>query len=311
VHGTNLVVPVNFSAIGYRLCDEPKRRAAILERIETLMTEQTLFFWPLCFYSFAREEGHPDVNWPFPKYENGDLFLAWGELGTRAYAAYDPALALKYVTNVLNQYSKDGLAFQRYLRTSQAGAGNDILANNANIIAGLYRNLYGLQPKHDRFYLEPHLTAALNGTHLKYQLRGQTYSFDLSVNEYAVTVDQFTVRSHEPFAVNAEKDTLTYFKGPHEPGGLIIRSNGTSDLELTIRSWPDSVEGARIWTELCRRPGTETRQTICGLAAKTSYRLSAKGAPSRMLVSDAAGRLTFEIAFQNRTLLEFELVTAH
>src|SRR5207247_11190105 len=113
IHGTNLVVPVNFSAIGYGLCDEPARQAVILEHIEALMRQEGLFFWPLCFFSYAEDEGHTKVNWPFPKYENGDLFLAWGELGTRAYAAHNPALALKYVTNVLAQYGKDGLAFHR------------------------------------------------------------------------------------------------------------------------------------------------------------------------------------------------------
>ena len=61
------------------------------------------------------ELGHAG-NWPFPAYENGDIFLAWGEVGIRAYAEYDPAIAVRYVKNVLDQYHKDGLAFQRYLR---------------------------------------------------------------------------------------------------------------------------------------------------------------------------------------------------
>ena len=92
------------------------------------MQQEELFFWPLCFFSYAQDEGHPEVNWPFPKYENGDLFLAWGELGTRAYAAQNPAVALKYVKNVLAQYTKDGLAFQRYLRRSQLGHGTSQFA---------------------------------------------------------------------------------------------------------------------------------------------------------------------------------------
>ena len=64
-------MPVNFSAIGYGLCDEPGRRTAILDRIENLMQREDLFFWPLCFFSYAQDEAHPSVNWPFPKYENG------------------------------------------------------------------------------------------------------------------------------------------------------------------------------------------------------------------------------------------------
>ena len=141
VHGSNLVVPVNFSAIAYGLCDEPERKTAILDQIEALMQREKLFFWPLCFSSYAKEEVHPRVNWPFPSYENGDLFLAWGESGTRAYAAQNPGLALKYVKNILAQYAVDGLAFQRYLRRSQTGEGKDILANNCSTIVGLYRNL--------------------------------------------------------------------------------------------------------------------------------------------------------------------------
>ncbi len=220
VHGTNLVVPVNFSAIGYGLCDEPARRTAILEHIENLMQREDLFFWPLCFFSYAQDEGHPEVNWPFPKYENGDIFLAWGELGTRAYAAQNPALALKYVKKVLTQYTKDGLAFQRYLRQSQLGHGNDILANNCSIVVGLYRNIYGVQPKYNRLYLEPHLTEELNGTRLNYGHRGKEYQIELSVDDYVVTVENFTVRSRKPFGVNVDDHTMEYFSQSSGKGAI-------------------------------------------------------------------------------------------
>src|SRR5262249_30678984 len=179
VHGTNLVVPVNFSAIGYGLCDDSKRRGAILNRIESLMQQEGLFFWPLCFFSYGAGEAHAS-QYPFPTYENGDLFLGWGELGTRGYAAQDPATALKYVKNVLAQYARDGLAFQRYSRKTQTGTGSDILANNCSAVVGLYRNIYGIQPRYDRLLLEPHLVPELNGTELKYSLRGQSYLINLS-----------------------------------------------------------------------------------------------------------------------------------
>ena len=61
-------------------------------------------------------------------------------------------------------------------------------------VVGLYRDIYGIQPKHNRLYLEPHLTAELNGTQLRYQLRGQMYLIDLSVRGSRVTVDDFAVR---------------------------------------------------------------------------------------------------------------------
>ena len=75
-------------------------------------------------------------QWPFPAYENGDIFLSWGEVATCAYVQYDPSLAVRYVKNVLDQYEKDGLAFQRYLRKTQRGAGNDILSGNALPVVG-------------------------------------------------------------------------------------------------------------------------------------------------------------------------------
>ena len=111
VHGDNLVTPVNFAAIAYGLCDDAARQKAILDQMETAMQKENLFFWPLSFFPYQREEG-ADSNFPFPKYENGDLFLSWGEVGVRAYAAYDPVLALKYIKKTLARYDQDGLSFQ-------------------------------------------------------------------------------------------------------------------------------------------------------------------------------------------------------
>ena len=142
------------------------------------------------------------VNFPFPNYENGDIFLSWGELAVRAYAKSDPAIAVKYIKNVLEKYEVDGLSYQRYERKSQRGAGEDILAGNCMTVVGLYRDIYGIQPKHNRLYLEPHLTAELNGTRLRYQLRGQTYIIDLDAGASRLGADDFAVRSAEPFAVN-------------------------------------------------------------------------------------------------------------
>ena len=87
---------MNFAAIAYGICDDAAREKAILDRIEAEMQKENLFTWPLSFFPYQREEG-AGSNFPFPKYENGDLFLSWGEVGVRAYAAHDPGLALKYV----------------------------------------------------------------------------------------------------------------------------------------------------------------------------------------------------------------------
>lgn len=307
VHGTNLVGPVNFSAIGYGLCDEPARRTVILNRTESLMGKEDVFFWPLCLFSYAKEEVHPTVNWPFPAYENGDLFLAWGELGTRAYAAHDPAIALKYVKNVLAQYAKDGLAFQRYLRKSQTGAGNDILANNCSIVVGLYRNLYGLQPKYNRLYLEPHLTPELNGTRLNYWLRNREYHIELSVSNYAIAVGPYVVRDRRPFGVNVEQSTLEYFVGPSPTSALAITPSAAEPLELTINSYPESALAPRTWSESGPKPGTTVNHVISLLAPNTVYTLSQNGSRMDSPRTDAAGKLMFASTFTNAAPQNFEL----
>jgi len=102
VHGDNLVTPVNFAVIAFGICDDPQRIALILDQVEQRTTAEKLFHWPLCFDSFRREEVQGG-NWPFPKYENGDIFPTWGYLGIRAYAQYNKGIALKYVNNILEQ----------------------------------------------------------------------------------------------------------------------------------------------------------------------------------------------------------------
>ena len=155
-------------------------------------------------------------------------------------------MAVRIVKNVIDKYRHDGLAFQRYLRKSQTGEGGDILSNMANPIVGLYRNIYGIQPKWNRLYLEPHLTPQLSGTQLKYWLRGQNYLIDLKTNDYGVTVGEFTVRDKRAFAVNVKHDTLSYFHGDRKtPSMTVTRANG-EPLEIRIETWPAEQTGAEM-----------------------------------------------------------------
>jgi hypothetical protein len=154
-HGDNLVVPVNLMAVAYGICDDTKKRNIILDKIEEQTNKENLFFWPICLYPYAVGEGN-DWQFPFPNYENGDIFLSWGSVGVEAYAMYKPELALKYVDNVLNQYEKDGLAYQRYGRVKQDGLGDDILSGNSLALVGLYKAIYGINPLYNRLYLNPH-----------------------------------------------------------------------------------------------------------------------------------------------------------
>lgn len=174
VHGDNLVTPVNFAIIAFNLCDDKKRIAQILDQIEKRTMAENLFHWPLCIDSFKREEVQAG-NWPFPRYENGDIFPTWGYLGVRAYANYDKTIALKYIRKLLEQYNKDGLSFQRYSRETQLGLGSDILAGICTSITGLYRDIYGIRPKWNRMGLEPNMVKMLNGTAFNYTLRNTEY----------------------------------------------------------------------------------------------------------------------------------------
>jgi hypothetical protein len=306
VHGNNLVTPVNFAAIGYGLCDEPARQQAILDRVERETAKENLFFWPLSFFPYAPAEGAAS-NYPFPRYENGDLFLPWGELGVRSYARNTPALALKYVKKVLDRYEADGLSFQRYLRQSQAGSGDDILSGNCSAVVGLYRDIYGIQPRHDRLYLEPHLTPELAGTEVKYPLRGQTYLIGLNPNEYRISVSAFTVRSAQPFAVRAKANTVEFLEGVVGESGLAVTRSGEEPFELSVEAWPCNAPGLARWTERSPQSATRTRHVLRGLQAGGEYRLSIGDQAPRVLRADKAGSAAFSAQLAAATPTTFVL----
>src|SRR6202012_3462623 len=230
-HGRNMVTPVNFMAIAYGLCDDASRSKSILDAIETQMQQENLFFWHLCMKTYAKGEGN-DWQFPFPNYENGDLFLSWGSIAVKAYAAYKPELALKYVNNVLVQYAKDGLAFQRYGREKQDGLGDDILSGNSLSVVGLYQAIYGINPRYNRLYLEPHLTPDLAGTELRYNFRGRSLMISLDTSGYSIADGAFRISASEPFAFSHVGDTLSYFSGTSATPSLTIIS--ARPLTLTV-----------------------------------------------------------------------------
>ena len=236
IHGNNMVTPVNFMAIAYGICDDSSRTKTILDDIEAQMQKEQLFFWPLCMYSYAKGEGN-DWQFPFPNYENGDIFLSWGSVAVKAYASYKPELALKYVQNVLNQYAKDGLAFQRYGRVKQDGLGDDILSGNSLSVVGLYQAIYGINPLYNHFYLEPHITEALNGTQLKYNYRNRQLLIDLHQNNYAVSDDQFTIRCNTNFGFYHTGNSLLYFNKHDDTASLQMTTGTKQKVALDIQSW--------------------------------------------------------------------------
>lgn len=292
VHGNNLVTPVNFAAIAYGLCDDPVRRKAILDRIEAEMKKENLFYWPLSFFPYAPEEG-AGSNFPFPKYENGDIFLPWGELGVRAYAAQDPGLALKYVKNTLARYAADGLSFQRYLRNNQQGEGDDILAGNCMPIVGLYRDIYGIQPKPNWLYLAPHLPPELNGTQLRYELRGQVYEIDLRADTASITAGKCTLCAPHPFAANADGTGMQYFRGAESDWALSVSPPKDVALTVEIEHWPATADAPREWIESVAQKSSKISHVIKGLTPNAVYQLHVDGQTGRSLRADKHGQAAF------------------
>ncbi len=289
VYGDNLGSVVNFLAIGYGVCDRPDRREAVLNRMEELMQKENLFIWPACFFPYEEKMGHPAVNYPFPNYENGDLFLGWAELGTRCYAGQDPAIAVKYIRKVIDRYERDGLAHQRYTRVAQTGAGDDILANNAMAIVGLYRNIYGIRPQYNRLYLEPHLVPEVYGTKVKYGLRNQRYTIDLAKEKYTVTVNRFSLSSGKPFGLHPDGDRLYYFDGSNARYSLMIACRKACSVDIV--DWKD---GLMIWRETATRGKATITHELSGLAPATLYSLRINGSSEKSMIPDAKGIIRFD-----------------
>ena len=234
IHGNNLVTPVNFMSIAYGICDDSTRIKTILDKIESQMNMEHLFFWPICLYPFQTDEGL-DYQYPFPYYENGDLFLSWGGVGVESYAKVNPDLALKYVENILHKYDEDGLAFQRYSRIDQKGAGDDILAGNSLSIVGLYNAIYGINPLYNRLYLNPHLPEKLSGTELIYNFRSDKLKIGLATNRFAISNHQFKITSQKDFGYFSNKDELLYFNGKDD--SFSLKANTAESIALEIVKW--------------------------------------------------------------------------
>ena len=266
VYGNNLVSVVNFMAVGYGLCDDPARKKAILSKMEELARKENLFIWPACYFPYEDGVGLLNVNYPWPNYENGDLFLGWAELGTRCYSEKNPEIAIKYIKNVISKYEQDGLAHQRYLRNTQTGAGDDILANNAMAIVGLYRNIYGIRPQYNRLYLEPHLTAELSGTEVKYNLRDKNYLIKLKTDQTTIRTGNFSVSSSSPFAINTGINEIGVFFGNEPKESFKAKSVRGCNIELT-----EKADSKISWKQSSDHGTINVEYTLQGLNPAKSY----------------------------------------
>jgi len=286
------VTPVNYMAIAYGICDDKKRRDAILKKTEALMQNEHLFMWPISFLPYATDEGYK-VNFPFPNYENGDIFLGWGEVGVRAYQDYDPRIPVRYIRNVLDQYEKDGLAFQRYDRKKSKGQGNDILANNSLAVVGLYRNIYGIQPKYNRLYLEPHLTEELNGTRVKYWLRGQDYMLQLAMGSYTMSANSFSIHSTVNFGMHSNNNQLLYFPGNASSAALKISRDKLAEVKVNIEQWNNSNDEDKKWKVSSPGAKAVTLHYEIFSLPDGSYSLLKNDKPFLNGKSDRQGRISF------------------
>jgi hypothetical protein len=236
IHGDNLVTPVNFAAIAFGICDDPIRISKVLDQIEQRNLAENLFHWPLCYDSFERAEVSAG-NWPFPNYENGDIFPTWGYLGIRAYAGYNKEIALKYIKNILEQYRKDGLSSQRYSRITQQGLGNDILAGISTTITALYSDIYGVSPKWNRMGLQPHMLSELNNTEFSYTLRDTVYNLELNTTDYTLSTNEFSVNSNQNFGVSKKNNELVIYKDNRELNLLLVSEESHKFIDLEIDNW--------------------------------------------------------------------------
>jgi hypothetical protein len=279
-------------AIAYGICDDEARAKTILDDIETQMVKEDLFFWPICLYSYGPGEGN-DWQFPFPNYENGDIFLSWGSVAVKAYADRNPSLAVKYVKRVLAQYAKDGLAFQRYGRAQQDGRGDDILSGNGLSVVGLYQAIYGINPRYNRFYLDPHITPELAGTKLKYNYRDQPLVIDLDVNRYAVSGGGFKITAQTDFGFYASGNDLLYFKGDNHEAALKATRTSPGDLTLEIGSWTANEMSFKQFSATTA-PGKITYQ-LNNLQPSSDYTVRINN-DQKLIRANGQGTLIFEQA---------------
>jgi len=302
IYGNNLVTSVNFMAIAYGLCDDPGRRSSILQEIEAQMQKENLFFWPSCMFPYEAGAGH-DLNYPFPAYENGDIFLSWGELGVRSYAADFPEIAVRYVRNVIERYTKDGLAFQRYLRRSQQGSGDDILSGNASSITGLYRDIYGIQPRYNRLYVNPHLAGELYGTRIRYHFQDGEYDIELGEKSNAIAGGGFKVRTRGDFALKADGPHVAWYAGNSSQPAMVLSRSGAFPVEVTVSEWT----GDRRWSEKSPAGAPAVSHQIMDLPPYKEFTLSLDGHRVRRARSDGKGVLRFDSGVSTGDERQFEI----
>lgn len=276
-------------AIAYGICYDTTRRNSILEKVEAEMQKEKLFFWPISFFPYKTDEGK-EYQFPFPYYENDDIFLSWGSVAVQAYASWKPALALHYIKNILKQDSIDGLAFQRYSRKGQSGQGDDILSRNSLAIVGLYQSVYGFNPLYNRFYLDPHITGELSGSRLNYDFRGERLIIGLDTNLYSVSNKRFTISSKNDFGFFSAGDTVMFFYKDNPVYFLKAIAKNKNHLSLQINEC-NSKE--IIWEQSSPDASFAVTYFLNDLLPNRTYLIYGDDILLKKSKSDAKGNLIF------------------
>jgi hypothetical protein len=207
------------------------------------------------------------------------------------------------VKNVLLQYSKDGLAFQRYGRVKQEGLGDDILSGNSLAIVGLYQSIYGINPLYNRLLLDPHMTSELTGTRLKYRFRDDLLTIGLDSGRYSVEDGMYKVISSATFGVMISGQRLSWFNGNDATMSLQVTADRRLTLQIKIwnadqMEWAQTVGKAVGGFVAGRNTGRSVsllRYMIHQLKPETDYWVTVGGRPQNAVRSDAEGDLVFTL----------------
>ena len=181
--------------------------------------------------------------------------------------------------------------------------GDDILSGNSLAIVGLYQAIYGINPMYNRLYVEPHLTAALNGSEVNYNFRGQRLIISLDSGKYAVSNKIFKVIAPCNFGFYANKGELLYFDGSSAKASLQITAR--QPLTIEIKTW----DRHKIKFIETARHGT-SKPSACvvhQLQPNTYYSFVVNGSSVKKIRSDLNG----DVLLYHRLTGHSDIITLH
>jgi hypothetical protein len=88
----------------------------------------------------------------------------------------------------------------------------------------------------NRMGLEPNMSKTLNGTQFSYTLRDTVYQLKLSVNDYAIRTNTFSVKSNESFGASRTGNKLTYYHHNRDSALLCVTAGSGNRIDLEVNS---------------------------------------------------------------------------